>query len=82
MHPWKQKVVENFRVEKKLVPIFEKGKLVYNIPKLSEIRKRKEQLFESLWKEVIRLKNPHEYYVDLSQDLWDIRQELITKHKN
>jgi len=82
MHPWKQKVVENFRVEKMLVPIFEKGKLVYNIPKLSEIRKRKEQLFESLWKEVIRLKNPHEYYVDLSQDLWDIRQELITKHKN
>ena len=82
MHPWKQKVVENFRVEKMLVPIFEKCKLVYNIPKLSEIRKRKEQLFESLWKEVIRLKNPHEYYVDLSQDLWDIRQELITKHKN
>lgn len=82
MHPWKQKVVENFRVEKMLVPIFEKGKLVYQKPNLSDIRKRKEKLFESLWKEVIRLKNPHEYYVDLSQDLWDIRQELVTKHKN
>lgn len=82
MHPWKEKVVENFTVIPLLVKIFENGKLVYKKPSLKEIRKRKEVLFETLWKEVIRLKNPHEYYVDLSKSLWDIRQDLMIKHKN
>lgn len=79
--PWKEKVVENYKAVPLLTPIFVDGKLVYNKPSLEEIRKRKEQLFETLWKEVIRLKNPHEYYVDLSKDLWDLRQALITKHR-
>ena len=82
MHPWKQKIVENYKVEKLLVPIFEKGQLVYDKPSIFEIRKHKEVSFSKLWKEVIRLKFPHVYYVDLSQDLWDLRQELVTKHKH
>ena len=81
MHPWKYKIVENYSIEKLLIPIFEKGKLVYDLPTLDEIRKHKEDSFETLWKEVIRLKNPHKYYVDLSQDLWDLRQKLVTEHK-
>ena len=81
-HPWKQKIVENYKVEKLLVPIFVKGKLVYDLPSLEAIRKHKEINFNKLWKEVIRLKFPHEYYVDLSQDLWDLRQALVVKHKH
>ncbi|WP_025724906.1 nicotinate phosphoribosyltransferase [Acholeplasma granularum] len=82
LHPWKQKIVENYRVEKLLIPIFIEGELVYNKPTINEIRKHKEVMFEKLWKEVIRLKFPHEYYVDLSQKLWDIKQELVTQHKH
>lgn len=80
--PWKEKLVSNFKAVPLLIPIFEKGTLVYNLPTLKEIRRRKEQQFATLWKEVIRLENPHQYYVDLSKPLWDLQQELIKKHRN
>lgn len=82
MHPWKEKIVQNYKVEQLLVPIFKQGKLVYDKPNIMEIRKHKEQSFNKMWKEMIRLNFPHQYYVDLSQDLWDLRQALVTKHKH
>ena len=81
-HPWKEKEVSNFKAVPLLETIYQQGKLVYKLPTLKEIRERKDQLFKTLWQEVIRLKNPHQYYVDLSKPLWDLRQELMTKHKN
>ena len=36
--PWKSKQVENYHVKPLLIPIFEKGKLVYDKPSLDEIR--------------------------------------------
>ena len=33
----------------------------------------------TLWDEVLRFENPHQYYVDLSKPLWDIKNELITQ---
>ena len=80
-HPWKEKVVENFKAVPLLEKIYEKGQLIYQLPTLKEIRERKQKLFSTLWQEVIRLNNPHQYYVDLSKPLWDLRQELMTKHK-
>ena len=35
---------------------------------------------DRLWDEVKRFDNPHRYYVDLSQKLYDIKQELLTKN--
>ncbi|VEU82230.1 nicotinate phosphoribosyltransferase [Acholeplasma hippikon] len=80
--PWKEKLVSNFKAVPLLTKIFDNGKLIYKKPSLKEIRAKKEQLFGTLWKEVIRLQNPHEYYVDLSKPLWDLRQEMITKHRS
>jgi nicotinate phosphoribosyltransferase len=34
-----------------------------------------------MWDEVRRFSNPHNYYVDLSQRLWDIKQELLNNQK-
>ncbi len=82
VYPWKEKLVSNFTAVPLLTPIFKKGELVYKLPSLKEIRTRKESEFNTLWKEVIRLENPHQYYVDLSKKLWDLRQELITKHRH
>ena len=36
---------------------------------------------DALWDEVKRVENPHNYYVDLSQKLWDIKQSLLTSHE-
>lgn len=79
--PWKSKDIENYTVKLLLVPIFEKGKLVYNLPSLKEIRAFAKKEHERLWPEVLRLEKPHEYYVDLSKDLWELKQSLIKQYK-
>lgn len=82
-HPeytWKRKIVENFVAKKLQVKIFEKGEQVYISPSVSEISKYCEQQVDLLWDEVKRFEKPHTYYVDLSQKLWDQRQELLNGH--
>jgi len=79
---WKRKLCENFRAEQLLHKIFDKGELVYPKPSLDSIRKNCEQSVGTLWKEVTRFENPHKYYVDYSQKLWDLRNELIKKNRH
>ena len=67
----------NFRAENMMVPVFRAGELVYDLPSLKDIRKRCAEQLETLWPEVLRFENPHGYYVDLSNRLWDIRHDLL-----
>lgn len=76
---WKRKVITDFSVQELLVPIFQGGKLVYQIPSIEESRSWCAQGVDALWDEVKRFENPHHYYVDLSQRLWDIKQKLLEK---
>ena len=79
-NPWKSKILKNFTAQELLIPIFKKGKKVYCSPKTSEIRDNcKKQVFK-LWEEVKRFENPHEYYVDLSDKLWQEKRNLIFKY--
>ena len=78
---WKRKTIANFIKRELLVPIFKNGKLVYELPKLEDIRNYCRQEVNTLWDEVTRFENPHRYYVDLSQKLWDLKQELLKKNK-
>ena len=59
------------------MPIFKNGELVYDLPTLDEIQKYCAQQIDTLWDEVKRFDNPHTYYVDLSQKLWDIKYDLL-----
>ena len=74
---WKRKNVYNFEAKELQVPIFEKGKLVYTCPSLEEIRTYCLEQVDKLWDEVKRFDNPHTYYVDLSQKLWDVKYGLL-----
>ncbi|MDO4750068.1 MAG: nicotinate phosphoribosyltransferase, partial [Eubacteriales bacterium] len=74
---WKQKTISNFRAQELLVPIFRNGKLVYDLPSLHEIRSYCAEQVDTLWDEVKRFDNPHNYYVDMSKKLWDIRYDLL-----
>lgn len=76
-YTWKRKMLEDVRAEELLVPIFKSGKLVYQLPTLAEIKQRCADQLETMWDEVLRFENPHNYYVDLSQKLWDIKHEMI-----
>ncbi len=78
-HVWKRKTMENYVLRELLVPIFVKGECVYNSPSVSEIRENCRRELESMWDEVLRFENPHNYYVDLSQKLWDEKHALLKK---
>ena len=80
VYTWKRKIIENYRAEKLLVQIYDKGKLVYDPPALDDIKKRAEQQLDSLWEEMKRLDNPQEYIVDLSYDLWQLKNDLLAAH--
>ncbi len=77
---WKRKKVTNFEAKELMAPIFEKGKCVYESPSLEEIRDYCKDSIDKIWDEVRRFENPHEYYVDMSQKLWDIRYNLLSGH--
>ena len=78
---WKRKEIESFVARPLLVPIFAGGKCVYTQPSLDEIREYCSEQIDTLWDEVKRFENPHKYYVDLSNDLWKIRNDLIEQYK-
>ncbi len=78
---WKRKTVYNFTAKELMVPIFQGGKLVYDVPTLEEVRGYCKAQVETLWDEVKRFDNPHDYYVDLSQKLWDMKYGLLKNHQ-
>ncbi len=79
---WKQKTVYNFTAKELQVPIFKNGELVYKMPTLDEIRDYCRAQVDTLWDEVKRFDNPHTYYVDLSQKLWDIKYALLKNNSD
>lgn len=79
-HTWKRSLIENYTAREMLVPIFVNGRLVYNLPPLEEIRDHCAREMATMWKEVLRFENPHEYYVDLSEDLWTLKTSMISKY--
>ena len=79
---WKMKKMKNYKAREMQVKIFEKGELVYEEPSLDEIAAYRKEEVESLWDEVKRYDTPHNYYVDLSQKLWNLKQKLILEAKS
>ena len=77
---WKTKTVYNFTAKELQVPIFQNGELVYRLPTLEEVRTYCLNQVDTLWDEVKRFDNPHTYYVDLSQKLWDIKYGLLKEN--
>ncbi|EHR36276.1 nicotinate phosphoribosyltransferase [Helcococcus kunzii] len=82
LYTWKRKTINNFYTKPLLVPIYEKGKLVYDRPSLNEIKEYCKEEIESLWEEYKRLDQPQLYKVDLSQELWDLKHNLLNQAKN
>ena len=79
---WKMKKMKDFKAREMQVQIFDKGELVYEEPSLEEIAEYRKEEVASLWDEVKRYDSPHNYYVDLSQDLWNLKQKLILEAKS
>lgn len=76
---WKRKTVTNFEARKLLEPVFVAGKCVYERRHIEEIRAYCTKQMDTLWDSIKRFENPQTYYVDLSQKLWDIKNDMLHK---
>ena len=76
---WKERTYVNCTARCISTPIYVAGKRVYTSPSLHDIKKFCKAQVGTLWDEVKRFENPHRYYVDLSQKLWDLRHDLLKK---
>ncbi len=78
---WKRKTVTDYTAKELLVPIFRGGEKVYESPDIEDMRAYCAAQIDLQWDEVKRFENPHNYYVDLSQKLWDIKQGLLKENR-
>lgn len=81
-HTWKRKTVTDYYARPLLKKIFDKGELVYDLPELDVLREYCKMQIDGLWDEVKRFENPHTYYVDMSQKLWNLKYGLLSEYKD
>ena len=74
---WKTTTITNYRIRELKQPIFIDGKQVYNLPSVKERQKYCEDEYQTLYPEVTRIVKPHGYYVDLTNKLRKLKEELI-----
>ena len=77
---WKRMTLTNYRVRELLVPIFRKGRRVYDSPPLLEIQKYAKRELDTLWDEYKRIKKPHIYKVDFSERLYNLKNKLLREY--
>lgn len=77
---WKHKTLKDFKAKKLMVQLFEKGRCLYEPEDIHEIRNRCSEQVGTLWEAILRFENPHAYFVDLSRDLWEVKQKLLAEH--
>lgn len=83
-HPietWKKMTITDFHTKELLQPIFVDGKQVYESPSLMDIQKYAKNEINTFWDEYKRLLRPQEYKVDLSQELYDLKHDLLKSIK-
>lgn len=76
---YKKTTLTDFTAKRLRVKIFENGRCIYKSPSIEEIKAFCKEQVSLLWDEVKRFENPHEYYVDLSEPLWTLKNDLISR---
>lgn len=77
---WKRKTLTNFYAKDIRVQLFKEGKSIAKSRSLRDLQSFCSSQVDTLWDEVKRFENPHRYYVDLSQKLWDVKSRLISEY--
>lgn len=77
IHTWKKRTITDYYLRELLVPIFRQGQCLYESPTVKAIQAHLKVEKEGLWPAFKRMVNPHVYHVDLSRDLWTLKQKLL-----
>ena len=82
-HPeqtYKTKTIYDFHARELLVPLYIGGRQVYECPHVHEIREYNRREMDTFWDEYKRILNPHQYKVDISDELYNLKQKLIAQN--
>ena len=79
VYTWKRMRLEDYTAREMKVRIFDGGKCVYDLPSLNARRDYCAKEMDTLWDEYKRFDNPHEYKVDLSLAVWDMKHDLLAR---
>lgn len=79
VYTWKRMRLEDYTAREMKVRIFDGGKCVYDLPSLNARRDYCAKELDTLWDEYKRFDNPHEYKVDLSLAVWDMKHDLLAR---
>ncbi len=79
---WKKTLLSpgTYTLRELMIPVFKGGECVYHSPKVMEIQKYCKGELDTLWEESKRLINPHEIHVDLSNELWHMKNQLLDSY--
>lgn len=72
---------KSYTMRELLVPVFQKGRCIYPSPKVMDIQAYCKEELKTLWDESRRLVNPHKVHVDLSNELWQMKKQLLDAYK-
>ena len=70
----------SYTMRELMIPVFQKGKRVYDSPEVMDIQKYCKQEMATLWEESLRLEFPHRVHVDLSNELWHMKNQLLDSY--
>ncbi len=78
---WKKTLLKGGTYEMKeiLIPVFQNGQCIYESPSVMEIQQYCKRQLDTLWEESRRLVNPQEVFVDLSDRLYEMKQNLLNQ---
>ena len=81
MASWKRKTATDYYARPLLKKVSDQGECVYESPSLEVLQEYCKMQVDGLWEEVKRFENPHSYYVDMSQKMWDLKYNLLKNFK-
>ena len=70
----------SYTLRELMIPVFKDGKCVYESPKVMDLQKYCKQEMATLWEESLRLEYPHRVHVDLSNELWHMKNQLLDSY--
>ncbi|SET39592.1 nicotinate phosphoribosyltransferase [Paenibacillus sp. NFR01] len=80
LHPYMKKYVRGYQAVQMLEPVFQNGLQVYRLPELDDIRLYNQEQLELYWPEYLRKLNPEVYRINISEEVWNRKQQLYAEH--
>lgn len=81
-YTWKQTTFHNYTIKELQKPLFINGECKYVYKSVNEVKKYVSEQFNTLWDAYKRFSNPKKYKVDLSDNLWALKSDLLDSKKH